>query len=216
MTDPPTPHYEIRLHGQLDAGWAAWFDGWDIVLDEAGHTCLRGPAADQPALHGVLKKVRDLGLPLLAVNLVASPTPPKELRMTTNRQALDAPHPGATLSTLWICVVFCIAFADIIGFLEPGTLEKIIRGELGFELTPALIVVFSLLQAVPIAMIALARWAPRAVNRWLNLGASALTLLYVLGGGNWESASYFVFAALEVATLLGIAWLAWTWHAAEA
>jgi hypothetical protein len=66
--DRPTdiPHYEIRLGGRLSPRWAAWFDGLG-VLDDHGTTVLRGPLVDQAALHGVLAKVRDLGLPLLAV-----------------------------------------------------------------------------------------------------------------------------------------------------
>ena len=63
-------YYEIRLQGQLEARWEAWFDGLAISLDEDGNTLLSGPLADQAALHGLLKKVRDLGLPLLSVNQV--------------------------------------------------------------------------------------------------------------------------------------------------
>ena len=62
--------YEIRLQGQLEARWEAWFDGLAITQDPDGNTLLSGPLADQAALHGVLKKVRDLGLPLLSVNPV--------------------------------------------------------------------------------------------------------------------------------------------------
>jgi hypothetical protein len=72
MNTPNTQvqNYEIRLKGHLDARWAEWFDGLAITLDENGTTLLSGPVADQAALHGILKKVRDLGLPLLSVNLV--------------------------------------------------------------------------------------------------------------------------------------------------
>jgi hypothetical protein len=59
--------YEIRLQGQLDQQWSAWFDGLTISYDEEGNTILRGPLPDEPALHGVLIKVRDLALPLLAL-----------------------------------------------------------------------------------------------------------------------------------------------------
>jgi hypothetical protein len=121
----------------------------------------------------------------------------------------------AKLSTLWITLVFCIAYADIIGFIEPGTLEKIINGNMGFKLTPVIIVMISLFQAIPIAMILVSRWFRRNVNRGLNIVASVLTLLYVLGGGNWESASYVVFASLEVITMLVIIWLAWNWNSIE-
>ncbi|HEX2981217.1 MAG TPA: hypothetical protein VHO48_13190 [Anaerolineaceae bacterium] len=60
--------YEIRLKGHLDVRWAEWFEGLTITLEENGCTLLRGPLADQAALHGILKKVRDLGLTLLSVN----------------------------------------------------------------------------------------------------------------------------------------------------
>ena len=136
--------------------------------------------------------------------------------MNANNRLIEAQDKKVLLSTLWVFVMFCIAYADIIGFIEPGTLEKIINGNMGFELTPAIIVMISLLQAIPIAMILMSRWLHRAVNRWLNIVASLLTLLYVLGGGNWESTSYVVFVSLEVAAMLGIIWLAWNWRNDEA
>ena len=136
--------------------------------------------------------------------------------MNTNNKLIEIQDKKVTLSTLWVFVMFCIAYADIIGFIEPGTLEKIISGSVGFELTPAIILIISLLQAIPIAMILVSRWSRRDVNRWLNIAASVLTLLYVLGGGNWESTSYVVFASLEVFAMLGIIWLAWNWRGDEA
>jgi hypothetical protein len=73
MIDTPTSntqYYEIRLQGHLEARWVKWFDGLAITLDENGNTLLSGPVVDQAALHGLLKKVRDLGLPLLSVKAV--------------------------------------------------------------------------------------------------------------------------------------------------
>jgi len=69
--------YEIRVKGHLDDRWAEWFEGLTITLEENGDTLLTGPVVDQAALHGLLKKVRDLGIPLLSVNLVQS-QPKKE------------------------------------------------------------------------------------------------------------------------------------------
>ncbi len=60
-----TQIYEIRLTGHLDENWAGWFAGMTIALTEDGDTIITGPVADQAALHGLLKKVRDLGVPLL-------------------------------------------------------------------------------------------------------------------------------------------------------
>ena len=68
MADPEL--YEIRLKGHLDDGWTDWFEGLTMTLEENGDTLLTGPVVDQAALHGLFKKVRDLGLPLLSVNCV--------------------------------------------------------------------------------------------------------------------------------------------------
>jgi hypothetical protein len=62
--------YQIRLRGHLGSPWADWFDGLTVDLTDAGETLLTGPVADQAALHGLLRKVRDLGLILLAVQYV--------------------------------------------------------------------------------------------------------------------------------------------------
>jgi hypothetical protein len=59
--------YEIRLKGHLDSRWAAWFDGLSLIRQSDGTTLIHGPVVDQAALHGLLQKVRDVGLPLLSV-----------------------------------------------------------------------------------------------------------------------------------------------------
>ena len=60
--------YEIRLKGHLEPRWADWFDGLTLTQESDGTTVLRGSVVDQAALHGLLGKVRDLGLPLIAVH----------------------------------------------------------------------------------------------------------------------------------------------------
>ena len=62
--------YEIRLRGHLDSRWAAWFDGLSLTNSSDGTTIIGGPVVDQAALHGLLQKVRDLGLPLVSVTQV--------------------------------------------------------------------------------------------------------------------------------------------------
>jgi len=62
--------YEIRLKGHLDARWASWFEGLSFTHASDGTTILAGPVVDQAALYGLLRQVRDLGLPLIAVNQV--------------------------------------------------------------------------------------------------------------------------------------------------
>ncbi len=64
--------YQIRLEGHLGGQWTEWFDGLTITLEDNGDTILTGPVIDQAALHGLLRKVRDLGIPLLSVNQVMS------------------------------------------------------------------------------------------------------------------------------------------------
>jgi hypothetical protein len=75
---PEAGHYEIRLAGHLDARWAAWFDGLTVGQQGDGTTLISGPIADQAALHGLLQRVRDLGLPLVSVAHVEDdqPDPP--------------------------------------------------------------------------------------------------------------------------------------------
>ena len=62
--------YQIRIKGQLGCQWTEWFDGLTITLEQDGNTLLTALVVDQAALHGLLRKVRDLGMPLLSVNLV--------------------------------------------------------------------------------------------------------------------------------------------------
>jgi len=62
--------YQIRIKGHLSHQWADWFEGLTITLEDNGNTLLTGPVIDQAALHGLLKKVRDLGMPLILVNRV--------------------------------------------------------------------------------------------------------------------------------------------------
>ena len=81
--------HSIRIRGHLDGRWADWFWGMTIVLEDNGDTTMTGPIVDQAALHGMLKKVRDLGMPLLSVNRVGDDNTliqGKEKKMTTYRK----------------------------------------------------------------------------------------------------------------------------------
>ena len=64
--------YQIRIKGHLDSQWTDWFEGLTITLEEDGDTLLTGPVVDQAALHGLLRKLRDTGLTLIAVNQITS------------------------------------------------------------------------------------------------------------------------------------------------
>jgi hypothetical protein len=71
VNKPEEPEvYEIRIQGHLGPEWKDWFEELDITLDKDGDTVITGPVIDQAALHGLLKKVRDLGMPLISVNQV--------------------------------------------------------------------------------------------------------------------------------------------------
>lgn len=67
-----SPIYQIRLRGHLGRRWAQWFEGWSIALEDEGDTLLTGPVVDQATLHGLLKRVRDLGMPIVSVVQVES------------------------------------------------------------------------------------------------------------------------------------------------
>jgi hypothetical protein len=78
---PPVPGtvdagaYEIRIRGDLPPRWAAWFDGLTVTRGDDGTTVITGAVADQAALHGLLQRVRDLGIPLESVTRIDEPTP---------------------------------------------------------------------------------------------------------------------------------------------
>jgi hypothetical protein len=94
MSDMSTGHqyrpgrYEIRLKGHLDTRWAAWFDGLTLTHESDGTTLIHGLVVDQAALHGLLQKTRDLGLPLVSVNRAEpDPTcPPPTLDSSTHKK----------------------------------------------------------------------------------------------------------------------------------
>jgi hypothetical protein len=77
-TRPREPRqYAIRVAGLLDQRWAEWFDGLTLTHQDDGTTVLAGPVADQAALHGLLQRIRDLGLPLLSVTPTTPTTTPR-------------------------------------------------------------------------------------------------------------------------------------------
>lgn len=114
------------------------------------------------------------------------------------------------LSTLWIFVMFNMVFADIVGFLHPGTLEEM----MAMKPTEGMLLAFSLLLELPIAMIVLSHLLKHKANRWSNIIVGAITILWVIGGGN-TSSSYVFFATIEIACMILIIWYAWKWTEEE-
>jgi hypothetical protein len=83
---PPVPHYEIRVDGHLGSRWATWFDGMALTNEDGGTTVISGPVVDQAALHGVLQKLRDLGINLRSLT---------QLEPDTGTERPTRPHPNA-------------------------------------------------------------------------------------------------------------------------
>ena len=116
----------------------------------------------------------------------------------------------AKLSTLWIFVMFNMAFADIVGLLSSGALEEM----MAMKPNQGLLLTFSILLEIPIAMIVLSRLLKYRANRLANIIAGVITIFWVIGGGN-TSFSYVFFAAIEVSSVLFIIWCAWKWTELE-
>ncbi len=87
------PQYEIRIKGHLEHRWAAWFDGLSLTALHDGTTVISGPVVDQAALHGVLHKLRDVGIPLISLTLLSPDT-----SAASNRRATRGPKPGRKLT----------------------------------------------------------------------------------------------------------------------
>ena len=86
VSDQPSPDnwYEIRLQGHLAPRWSAWFDDMQVAHHDDGTTVVRGPVVDQSALHGVLTRLHDLGLPLLSVTRIEPHRPQRPTNDTPN------------------------------------------------------------------------------------------------------------------------------------
>lgn len=213
MIDKPSQHvqfYEIRLKGHLDAQWMTWFDGLTITLEENGDTLLSGPVADQSALHGLLRKVRDLGMPLVSVTQInRSEKGEKMNTSTTPAKKLDT---KVLLSTLWIVVMLNMLKADILSLFIPGSAEEVARtsASTGTPI-PQLMLGGAIMMEISIAMIILSRVLKYSVNRWVNILVSLITIAFVVGGG--VSYPHYIFiATVEVICLLLIIGFAWMWR----
>ena len=131
--------------------------------------------------------------------------------MNTNEVEMEAMK--AKLSTLWIVIMFNMAFADILGLFEPGMLSQIVTGSVeGIQFTSELMLVMAIMVEIPIIMIFLSKVLPYKANRWANIIAAVITILFVVGGGS-TVLSYMFFATIEVICLLLIIWYTWKWSA---
>ena len=83
----PIQHYEIRVEGRISPRWSAWFDGLIVETDATdGTTAIRGPVVDQAALHGLLQKLRDVGIPLISLIQIPLHTPTEQVAHPTQKE----------------------------------------------------------------------------------------------------------------------------------
>jgi hypothetical protein len=117
----------------------------------------------------------------------------------------------ALLSTLWIFVLFNIAFRDIHEILRPGFLEEVMTGSVnGVQMTEGFLLLGGMMLEIPIAMVLLSRVLPYRVNRWANIIAGPIAITLIVVGAPSDLDDMF-FATIEVVTLLLLVWYAWKW-----
>jgi len=115
---------------------------------------------------------------------------------------------GTRISMLWVVVMLNMAFADIVGFIQPGALQGM-TGPGGAEITQGLLLVVAVILEIPIAMIFVSRILKRGASRWVNTIAAVITAVFVVGGGSMELPFYAFFAVVEVACMALIVWSVW-------
>lgn len=125
-------------------------------------------------------------------------------------------HPANKISSLWVVVMFNMAFADILSFMDPDFLTQIATGTIdGVTITPMFLLMAAVFVEIAIVMIFLTRALGRRASRTTNFVAVAVTILFVVGGGSLKP-HYIFFASVEVIAMLYIAYLAWTWTEVQA
>ena len=113
-------------------------------------------------------------------------------------------HVKEVISLLWIVVMFSMVFADILGFITPGSLQEMMTGYAGkMKITQSMLFIFAILLEIPIAMIFLSRVLKKALNRILNIAASIITIVFVIAGGS-TTLHYIIFASIETVCMLAI------------
>ena len=136
-----------------------------------------------------------------------------EIKMNTNKKAASMDI-RKRFSILWIVVMMNMIFADICSFMLPGFFNDIMTGNTPFKVTQEIMLVFAILLEIPIAMIFLSRVLKYKANRWANIIASVITILFVIGGGS-AYLHYYFFATIEVMCMLVIIWYSWKWNNSE-
>src|ERR687895_1024636 len=134
----------------------------------------------------------------------------RRITMSTNKKTAGMAM-KALLSTLWIFVLFNIAFRDIHEILRPGFLEEVMTGTVnGVQMTEGFLLLGGMMLEIPIAMVLLSRVLPYRANRWANIIAGSIAIALVVVGAPSDLDDMF-FAIIEVVSLLLIVWYAWKW-----
>lgn len=121
----------------------------------------------------------------------------------------------AKLSTLWIFLLVNMAFADIFSFMAPGSLQQIMSGTVdGTQITPVFLLIAAIVTEIPIAMVFLARFLKYGLNRWVNIIAAVLTIVWMIAGGSWSVMTYIFLTSIEIVCALVIIAMAWQWKPA--
>ena len=211
--------YQIRFKGHLDSQWTDWFGGLTITLEDDGDTLLTGPVIDQAALHGLLKKVRDLGMPLVSISQVQfQETHPyrskKEKEMNTTEgsprgtiKSTTGIDPRVKLSLLWIFVIVNMAYADILSLMDPAS---IIRGIMAGNPLPAGgLLAGAIVMETSFAMVILPWLLNYKVNRWVTVIIGVFMIWQIVIGGH--GLFYVFFETVESVCILLIIWFTWKW-----
>ena len=211
-TSPPI--YEIRVSGHLSTQWTNWYEGLTITLEEDGSTLLSGPVVDQAALHGLLKKVRDLGMPLVSVNRIQfNETQPyrsnKEIKM--NRSKVNAKN---TLDVRIILAVLWVA-----GMLSSlnGDTYRLSAMTTPFGVSSEQLTVFAVVLVGHVFMSGLTLTLKSSMSRWANRIIGIFYAMFILAFEVlhlfvWRSAGYeLVWSTAQLVFALMVVWYAWNW-----
>jgi hypothetical protein len=166
---------------------------------------------DQSALHGLLRKVRDLGMPLISVNRVQfNETHPyrskKEKEMNTIKSTTGI-DPRVKLSLLWIFVVLLMVYADIVSLLDPTSPIREVMA--GAPLPAGGLMAGAILMITSISMVVLSWVLSYKVNRWVSIIIGAYMIVHIVIGGH--GLYYVLFETVEVACILLTIWFTWKW-----
>ena len=206
--------YEIRIKGHLDDRWTEWFECLTVLLEEDGNTLLTGPVADQAALHGLLKKIRDLGMILVSVNRVQfNETHPyrskKEIKMNTNKEtAKNLLDVRIILAVLWI--------AGMLSSLNGDTYRLSAMTE-PFGVSSEQLTMFAVLLVGHVLMSGLTLTLKSSMSRWANRIVGIFYAMFILAFEVlhlfvWRSAGYeIVWSTAQLVFALMVVWYAWKW-----